>query len=229
MPKSSPKPKKRHAEGEFVWINFGEKAETHPARLVLPTSLNPPEKLADDDEVEIYYTTSMTYDWVEKGSIEYPQPEAEKVAGIGVSKGMTPSRRSNRTPKPKLHLKPAPVPKSDSSDRKSARQRTATTRKLSFDADQADENLQAAEQLLKKRRMENGKAAAAAAASSTQTRDDVTMETDNQDDDDDVTPPVAKKLKKTDDQEPYSIFGFVTAPLVNMYNGLFGSDSGSSK
>lgn len=69
-------PKKTKAEGEFVFIHFGDNAVTqHHARLVKPMAVNHPDDLDDDDSVEIYYTTSMTFARVKRRNIEYPKPD----------------------------------------------------------------------------------------------------------------------------------------------------------
>jgi len=101
-------PRKKKAQGEFVWIHFGEHQDTHHAQLVEPMADNPPDDLNDDDSVEIVYTTSMTFAKVSKDSIEYPKQQEEQhqdypLADDGghsspnkISNALSPTRRSSR-------------------------------------------------------------------------------------------------------------------------------------
>jgi len=101
-------PRKKKAQGEFVWIHFGEHQDTHHAQLVEPMADNPPDDLNDDDSVEIVYTTSMTFAKVSKDSIEYPKQQDEQhlkcpLADDGghsspnkISNATSPPRRSSR-------------------------------------------------------------------------------------------------------------------------------------
>ena len=130
-------PRKKKAQGEFVWIHFGEQV-AHHAQLVKPMAENPPDDLNDDDSVEIVYTTSMTFAKVPKDSIEYPkqqqqreEQQQENYLADGVdsspnkmSNALSPTRRSSRKRKsmsgPSLSSLPSPSPPLSSSIKKSA-------------------------------------------------------------------------------------------------------------
>jgi hypothetical protein len=68
----------RHrAQGEFVWVTDGAFGQ-HPAQLVIHTNDNPPHELDDTELVEVRYTTSGKYDWIENQHIEYPNKFASQ-------------------------------------------------------------------------------------------------------------------------------------------------------
>ncbi|KAG7362233.1 hypothetical protein IV203_025899 [Nitzschia inconspicua] len=90
------------ARGEFVWVNDGAQ---YPAQLVIPMKELEIDKLGSDDEVEVRYTSSGLYDWVEHGRIEYPKEEelassivtTRSPASRPSSKRLSSSARKNKT------------------------------------------------------------------------------------------------------------------------------------
>lgn len=91
-------------QGEFVWVSDGSFGQ-YPAQLVIPIHENPPQDLGDSDMVEVRYTTSGKFDWVEKQHVEYPNLSKEEVP-LG-SRRSTPRRRKARRA-PEVPLPPSP-------------------------------------------------------------------------------------------------------------------------
>jgi hypothetical protein len=232
---------KNRAKGEFVWIKFGENQDTHHARLVAPMASNHPDDLDDDELVEICYTTSTKFDWVEKRNIEYPQPPETNEGQSSLSAGdtsITPSRRTSSRKRKSTSEKTTRVTSrtpSSSSSRKSIRSggarkssRQMMTKKLYFDGDEADENLRQAE-AQRSKKIKNMNGTSSMTNKSDDNKQNVNQTTkpnfdDDDDDTEDIVLPPAKKLKH-DEESSSSFFNTLTAPLMNIYNGIFGRSS----